>query len=228
MLAVSSEPVETPEWNAEKFFAEHPIAEHIKSESYGGWSAKDFATTPRGRATQRPEVTNSSSYSRNSSASSARSMIDERMEWANEERSRSFSRPALELVSPFRESSPYHPDRQKSQYGAWGVPTSLLLTEPPKKSVFDTQGSSDELDHQEQLKRYVTRIGCLRLSVDFDRELKSEELNKRRRCANFEIETQRRWHPDEATHFERVKQAFPEDLFGKDDRNYLIRRFKSW
>lgn len=71
----------------------------------------------RGRTLEK--IPHSSTYSRNSSASSARSMIDERMGWANEERSRSASRPAPEPASPFTEASPYHPHRGTSQLPAW-------------------------------------------------------------------------------------------------------------
>jgi hypothetical protein len=86
----------------------------------------------RGRTVRR--VPSSSTYSRNSSASSTRSMIDERMAWANEERSRSLSRPAPEPASPFRESSPHHPSHEKYRNGAWEVPP-LSLAETSATAV---------------------------------------------------------------------------------------------
>jgi len=73
----------------------------------------------RGRTPERG--LNSSTYSRDSSASSTSTLINERMEWANEERSRSASRPAPEPASPFTESSPYHQHRRMSQIPALGT-----------------------------------------------------------------------------------------------------------
>ena len=118
----------------------------------------------RGRPLERaPQY--STTHSRNSSASSARSMIDERMGWANEERSRSASRPAPEPASPFRESSPYHPGRQKYYDAACGVsmPLALSMKESSASMVTKTKGSSNtavdvDLDNwvREVDSRYVT------------------------------------------------------------------------
>lgn len=139
----------------------------VNSEGYETWSTKDPSTHLRGRTPER--VPRTRTDSRKSSVSSTRSMIDQRMEWANEERSRSLSRPVPEPASPFRESSPYHPGRQKSQNDAWGVPSASSLPETSEKEVFNTQGSLDpmiESDHRKELERYVTGIGCLKMPVD--------------------------------------------------------------
>lgn len=96
----------------------------------------------RGRTPER--VPHSSSYSRNSSASSARSMTDERMEWANEERSRSASRPPPDPASPFTEASPYHPRPWWSESGALRGPHSLLPpTETSAATVIGVPGDSN-------------------------------------------------------------------------------------
>lgn len=96
----------------------------------------------RGRTPER--VTHSPSYSRDSSASSARSMIDERMGWANEERSRSASRPPPEPASPFTEASPYHPRPWWSESGFLRGPHSLLpSTETSASPVTSAPGNSN-------------------------------------------------------------------------------------
>jgi hypothetical protein len=81
----------------------------------------DFKTTPgpepndyhgRGRTPEREEWRGSSGGipygSRGSSASSARSMIDERMEWAHQDRMRSASRDDSIPPSPFHGNSPFY------------------------------------------------------------------------------------------------------------------------
>jgi hypothetical protein len=115
----------------------------------------------RGRTLER--VPQNSTCSRNSSASSARSMIDERIKWANAERSRSFSRPAPEPASPFRESSPYHPDRQKSKNGVWDKAQGLPSTKRFEPFYSDPQAGfaagkdvSSRGDRREAQWAYVT------------------------------------------------------------------------
>jgi hypothetical protein len=68
----------------------------------------------RGRTSRREEHVQSPSraipLSRASSTSSVRSMIDERLEWAHQDRVRSASRGSAVPQSPFNEHSPYHAD----------------------------------------------------------------------------------------------------------------------
>jgi hypothetical protein len=87
-------------------------------------------------------------------------MIDERMEWANAERSRSFSRPAPEPASPFRESSPYHPDRQKSKHGVWDKAHKRFQIFFSNAQAGFVAGEDDSSlgDKREAQWRYVTCI----------------------------------------------------------------------
>lgn len=71
-----------------------------------------FDEPSRGRTPQRTEHTHHSPgtrpVSRAGSASSARSMIDERLEWAHQDRMRSASRDRSAPPSPFHENSPFY------------------------------------------------------------------------------------------------------------------------
>jgi hypothetical protein len=107
----------------------------------------------RGRTLER--VPQCSTSSRNSSASSARSMIDERMEWANAERSRSFSGPAPEPASPFRESSPFHPCQQASQDGVWDMPPSFQTMESSTSTMLSAQGNPNTVDKDDDGSRKI-------------------------------------------------------------------------
>lgn len=103
---------------------------------------ESWQSVPRGRTPER--VPHSSSFSRNSSASSARSMIDERMEWANEERSRSASRPPPEPASPFTDASFYRSSPSWSDFIASFGPSSLLSsTETFAPSYISALGNSN-------------------------------------------------------------------------------------
>jgi hypothetical protein len=79
----------------------------------------NFATLDlsRGRTQKRVEHTHSFSRprpeSRASSASSARSMIDDRLEWAQQDRERSASRAPSLPPSPFCENSPFHAEHAR-------------------------------------------------------------------------------------------------------------------
>jgi hypothetical protein len=179
----------------------------VETHGASGFASGFYDLGPsRGRTIGR--APQDSTCSRNSSASSARSMIDERMEWANEERSQSSSRPAPEPASPFRESSPYHPYQQESQIAAWGVSPSftLPLTENPALPA----PSASNIPTKEDYESWIRKT-CIYHSRLFSRH--AEQLKK---------ETERHWHPDEATHLERVKQALP----GVDP--YLVGRFRYW
>jgi hypothetical protein len=160
MAETLSNPAEVPELSRDSEYFQLP----------------SHSTLRRGRSLER--IPHSLTASRNSSVSSTRTMIDVHMERANVERSRSASRPSREPASPFRESSQYHPDRQKSQNGAWGVPHALSLAETSAKNVFTTQGIVDsmaepdsEFDGECDMERYVTLIGYLRLSVNCSKKL---------------------------------------------------------
>jgi hypothetical protein len=74
----------------------------------------------RGRTPER-EVCSPRAGSRASSSSSVRSMIDERLEWAHQDRIRSASRRGSVQKSPSPEHSPFYAEYS----GAWNVP------EPP-------------------------------------------------------------------------------------------------
>jgi len=142
--------VQCPYCREEKTFSRNDaLTRHMRvyhPEAAGESFVADNSSDPdpsRGRPLERaPQY---STHSRNSSASSARSMIDERMGWANEERSRSARRPAPEPASPFRESSPYHPGRQKSHDAACGVamPLELTMKDYSASMVSESQGSSN-------------------------------------------------------------------------------------
>jgi hypothetical protein len=209
----------------------HKVIPKDKVETYGGWYIADKSCDPipsRGRTRERaPQY---STHSRNSSASSARSMIDERLEWANEERFRSASRGAPEPASPFREASPYHPCQQYPQNAAWGVPPPLSLSETPANPVFGARNSFNptnepfrevKLDAAET--EYVTCVGCSRLSADVNSSKRPYVLRKVQRHLNPHVlrKVQSHLHPDEAVHFERVKQAI-----AKEYHEYLARCFQ--
>ena len=177
-----------------------------KAEAYDESTIASGSCDPgpsRGRTLEKVPL--SSTYSRNSSASSARSMIDERMTWANEERSRSFSRPAPEPASPFRESSPHHPSHEKYRNGAWDVPP-LSLSETSATTVSNTQASLD-----------------LRAERVRDIELTLKSIDRELRESHVVAEIIRHLHPDEVTHFERAKQSCAEE-----DHDSLIEIFAIW
>jgi len=159
--------VQCPYCREEKIFSRNDaLTRHMRvyhPEAGGESFVADDSSDPgpsRGRPLERaPQY---STHSRNSSASSARSMIDERMGWANEERSRSAHRPAPEPDSPFRESSPYHPGQQKSHEAACGtsMPLALPMKENPASMASKTQGSSNtmvDLTREGFLKRKKLR-----------------------------------------------------------------------
>lgn len=81
-----------------------------------------YSTRARGRTPIR-EFDAQSGYlspssSRASSSSSARTVIDERMEWAHEERMRSASREPPPAQSPFYESSPFYAEYMENSVSA--------------------------------------------------------------------------------------------------------------
>lgn len=166
----------------------------------------------RGRTPER--IPHSRTDSRNSSASSTRTMIDARMEMANEERSRSASRPAPEPASPFSESSPYHPSRQGSQTGAWDVPHTMTLAEHSATTVFPTQGSLDpeaESDSEDDDEPYYVTLK----SYAYEGDMTSRERRLRMRTV-----IKRHMHVDEVAHLEQVKQACSEK-----DHDYITKWF---
>ena len=172
-----------------------------KAEAYDESTFASGSCDPgpsRGRTLEK--VPSSSTYSRNSSASSARSMIDERMSWANEERSRSFSRPAPEPASPFRESSPHHPSHEKYRDDAWDVPPSLPLTETPATNVFNTQDSLDPMAERDRGMKLIDRK--FRVLMEVGRHL----------------------HPDEVTHLERRKQSCAEQDLTFPTEHFAVRQ----
>lgn len=85
---------------------DHTASDMVGLDMYRNqWSR---GRTPE-RVTYTPPYTNHSpAGSRASSTHSVRSMIDERMEWAHQERVRSASRGPAHPESPFREDSPYY------------------------------------------------------------------------------------------------------------------------
>lgn len=82
---------------------------HYSSEHNRGLDSYEYR---RGRTPQRVEHTHysprSRPVSRADSTSSARSMIDERLEWAHQDRIRSASRDRSAPLSPFHEHSPFY------------------------------------------------------------------------------------------------------------------------
>jgi hypothetical protein len=113
-------------------------------------------THDRGRTPERDEWPGKSIRtrcgSRTSSTSSARSMINERMEWAHQDRMRSASRDNSFPPSPFLESSPFYSDFDKSLSLAT-QPRVIHKCEccPKKPKMFDTE---DEL-------RYVSILSIM-------------------------------------------------------------------
>lgn len=114
---------------------------NIERSPYPGTSVS------RGRTPQRD--ISSGSYSRNSSASSARSMIDERLEWASQERSRSNSRAPLPPASPYTERSRHCAGYDES-------PVAASDTPPPTHSEQPTSWHSGRSRHWVPLSRHVS------------------------------------------------------------------------
>lgn len=98
----------------------------------------------RGRTLERsehnPSFNQKVPQSRESSASSARSMIDERLEWAHQDRVRSASRDRPAYKSPFREHSPFREEHAQDSREAWlarGTYTCKCCIEPEKFDTLD-------------------------------------------------------------------------------------------
>jgi hypothetical protein len=102
--------------------------------------------TSRGRSRERVDRTlhhrQAPFASRASSASSVRSMIDERLEWAQQDRMRSASRNQSPPESPFHQHSPFYADFAKVS-GPKYLPYSVYTCEccPADPQSFNTRES---------------------------------------------------------------------------------------
>ena len=112
---------------------------------------------PRGRTSERPGYSpydrRSPASSRASSSSSIRTMIDERLEWAHQDRMRSFGQDDPIKQSPFHEYSPFYTGLANGK-ALESATCGLLLCDccPKKPKSFETEDNLRCVNHVTLLK----------------------------------------------------------------------------